>query len=159
MTNLYTEAGLQEIEKNKKLHLFLMLAFIVLTIVSFVVFVVLATYKSRTFFSILCSVTTTSFALVSTFFLAKYFHIKRVLYEYSYLLSSTSTIVKGKIIKCSDFLTTLPDRSQCYEVLVSKDDKEVIYYLSALFDDIKLKEENVKLVVFQDYIKGYEYED
>ena len=159
MTNLYTESGLNEIEKNKKLHLFLMILSIVFAVASLITFTLLANYKTRTLFSILSSVTVTIFAFFSIYFISKYSHINRLHYEYDYLLKSTNVVIKGEILKCSDFLTTLPDRSQCYEVLLLEDGKEVIYYLSSLFDITQMQERNVKLIVFQDYIKGYEYED
>ena len=43
--------------------------------------------------------------------------------------------------------------------MVKFDNKEVIYYLSEIFDVNEIKEGNYKLKIANDYIKGYQYED
>ena len=159
MKYLYTEQGLKELDKSKKLHIFLMCLFIALTLISLIVFISVATYQTRNLFSIICSVVVTILSIVSIFFVSKFIFIKKICYIYSYLLHSTDTVIECKVLKCSDFLTTLPDRSRCYEVLVLKDDREMIYYLSDLFDIKDIREGEIKLTVHLDYIKGYEYED
>lgn len=159
MINLYTQSGLKDIEKLKKYNLFLMCLFIGLSIVSFILFIVFATYKTRVLFANLCSIITTVLVFIFIYFLFKHLHIKRIQNEYSYLLDTKRNIIECQIIECSNYLTTLPDKSKCYEVMVSYDGREVIYYLSEIFDINDIKVGTYKLDIFNDYIKGYEYED
>lgn len=159
MINLYTQSGLKDIEKLKKQNLILMCLFIGLSIVSLILFIIFATYKMRILFSIISSVTTTALVFTFIFFLFKFLHVKRVFNEYSYLLDTKRNIIKCQVLECSSYLTTLPDKSKCYEVMVSFDSKEVIYYLSEIFDIKDIKPGTYKLDIFNDYIKGYEYED
>lgn len=159
MINLYTEKGLKDIEKLKKRNLFLMCLFIALSLASLVIFLILASYKTRILFSIISSIVVTSFAFLFIFFLFKFLHFKRIQNEYDTLLNSEKDIIKCEVLECSNYLTTLPDKTRCYEVMVLKDNKEVVYYLSEIFDISEIKQGECKLLIFSDYIKGYQYED
>ena len=159
MTYLYTKSGLKEIEKMRKTNLLLTIFSIVFAMISLVIFLFVANYRTRLLFSILSSVITLIFVFLFIYFLSKFLYLKRLSFEYSYLLKSESSTIKCEVLKCSDFLTTLPDKSRCYEVMIKKDDKEVIYYLSDIFDINEIKEGNCSLVIYIDYLKGYRYED
>ena len=159
MLNLYTASTLEEIKKSKKINLALMTIFIVFSCISLVFFIIFANYYTRIIFSIISSVVVTILIFFFIFFLFKYLYIKRIYDEYDYLLNTKGTLVKCEVLKCSTFLTTLPDKSRCYEVLVKKDDKEFIYYLSEIFNYEDIKEGNCTLDIYVDYIKGYQYED
>lgn len=159
MNYLYTKSGLEELEQAKKKNLTFMVLSIVFAMISLVIFLFVATYKTRLLFSILSSVITLLFVLIFIYFISKFLYLKRLCFEYSYLLESKDQVIKCEVLKCSDFLTTLPDKSRCYEVMVKKDDKELIYYLSEIFDINDIKEGKCSLVIYNDYLKGYKYED
>ena len=157
MNYLYNESDLNELTRMKKRNLFIFFIFVFLFVASLTIFIVVSSYKTRLLFSILSSVSGFIFVAFMIFFLSKYFYLRRVENEYRTLLESKETIIKCEVLECSEFLTTLPDKSRCYEVLIKKDDKETIYYLSELFDTIKPGK--CRLVISYDYIKGYQYED
>lgn len=159
MKYLYNEKDLNEIIKLKKRNLFLVILFFVLFAASLVVFLVVSSYKYRILFSILASVIGLALALFAIYFFYRLMYLKRIETEYSVLLSSDDTSINCEILECSDFLTTLPDKSRCYEVLVRTKDKDSIYYLSEIFDKEEFKPGMCKILVSYDYIKGYQYED
>ena len=110
-------------------------------------------------FSILSSVLGFVFVAFAIFFLSKFLFFSRLENEYHTLLNSEESIIECEILECSSFLTTLPDKSRCYEVLIKKDDKETIYYLSEIFNREEIKLGKCCLAFSYDYIKGYQYED
>ena len=159
MIDLYTKNGLEEVNKCKNKNLAFTLVFDIFAVISLIFFAIFANYHTRILFSIISSVVTTVLVFFFIFFFSKLLFVKRIIFEYSYLLEARGEIIKCQILKCSDFLTTLPDKSRCYEVMVKFDNKEVIYYLSEIFDVNEIKEGNYKLKIANDYIKGYQYED
>ena len=159
MTYLYNKEGLEQINKEKKTNMFLFILFASLFAVALIVFVVVSSYKTRLLWSILSSVVCSIFIVLFFFFLSKYLYLKRIENEYKTLLETENKKIKCVILTCSDFITTLPDKSRCYEVLIKKDDKEVIYYLSEIFDREVIKEGQCTIITSFDYLKGYQYED
>lgn len=159
MTFLYNDNDLLEIAKSKKRNLFLSLMFFTLFVISLIIFVIVSTYQTRVLFSIISSVVGFGFVAFGIFFLSKFSYLKRLENEYQTLLTSEEKTIKCEILECSDFLTTLPDKSRCYEVLTKAEDKETIYYLSEIFNRDDFKPGKCKIVVSYDYIKGYQYEN
>ena len=159
MKYLYNEIDLNKLTKSKKRNLLLMILFFALFVISLVAFLLLSSYKNRILFSILASVIGLCFVLVAIYFVYRFAYLKRLVTEYSTLLGSSGTSVNCEILECSNFLTTLPDKSRCFEVLVKVNDKESIYYLSEIFDREDFKPGKCKILVSYDYIKGYQYED
>ena len=158
MIKLYNDKDLQVIEKKKKVALLLLILSFVIFAIGLTVFLILSSYKTRLLFSIIASIFETIVVLIGLYFIFKFNYLKRIYTEYKTLLSSAYKKVECEILKCSDFITTLPDRSRCHEVLVSIDDKEVIYYLSEIFNYKDIKEGKALILVASDYIVGYEYE-
>lgn len=158
MIKLYNDKDLQVIEKKKKLALVFLILSFVLFAIGLTVFLIVSSYKTRLLFSIIASIVETAFVLVGLFFIFKFNYLKRIYVEYKTLQTTAYKKVECEILKCSDFITTLPDRSRCYEVLVSVGDKEVIYYLSEIFNYKDIKEGKALILVASDYIVGYEYE-
>ena len=159
MTYLYNDSDLNELTKAKKKNLFLSLMFFILFVISLAVFIVVSSYKTRILYSIISSFVGFGFIVFAIFFLAKFLYLRRIESEYQTLLNGEEAVVKCEILECSDFLTTLPDKSHCYEVLTKKDEKESIYYLSEIFEREDIKPGKCKLVISYDYIKGYQHED
>ena len=159
MKYLYNEIDLNKLTMLKKRNLLLMILFFALFVISLVTFLLLSSYKNRILFSTLASVIGLGFVLVAIYFVYRFAYLKRLVTEYSTLLGSEDVSIKCEILECSDFLTTLPDKSHCYEVLVKVNDKENIYYLSEIFDREDFKPGKCKVLVSYDYIKGYQYED
>lgn len=159
MNYLYNEEDLQKLYKEKKTNMWLFVLFIVLFVASTLTFTLVSNYHSRTLWSIIASVVGSIFVALFIYFLAKFIYLKRTYSEYQTLLTSTGKNIKCEILECSDFITTLPDKSRCYELLTKKDDKETIYYLSELFDTSIFKSGRAVINVSYDYVKGYQYED
>ena len=158
MTKLYDEEGLLKIKKEKKLFLTLMIVTIALIVSAFICFLLVSTYKTRTLFIILSSIITSIFVLFLVYFVSRFIYVKRVCNEYETLLNSKNTLLECEILERSEFITTLPDKSRCHEVLVKIGDKEKIYYLSEIFSEEEIKPGKCKIIVAFDYLKGYEYE-
>lgn len=159
MNFLYNEEDLQKIEKEKKANMWLFILFIVLFVGSTLTFILVSNYYTRTLWSIIASVVGSICISLFIYFLAKFIYLKRVFTEYHTLLTSSGKNVKCEVLECSDFITTLPDKSRCYELLTKKDEKETIYYLSELFDPTIFKAGKIVINVSYDYVKGYQYED
>ena len=158
MIKLYNDCDLKVIEKKKNITLFLLILCLSIFVIGLIVFLLISTYKTRLLFSVITSIFETTTILFALFFAFKFNYLKRIYVEYKTLQTTTYKKVHCEILKCSDFITTLPDRSRCYEVLVSIDDKEVIYYLSEIFNYKDIKEGKALILVASDYIVGYEYE-
>ena len=158
MIRLYNDKDLKVIENKKKLTLFWLILCLSIFVIGLVVFLLLSSYKTRLLFSIITSIFETVVILFALFFIFKFNYLKRIYGEYKTLHTTTYKKVHCEILKCSDFITTLPDRSRCYEVLVNIDDKEVIYYLSEIFNYKDIKEGKALILIASDYIVGYEYE-
>ena len=158
MIFLYNDNDLRELTKLKKRNLFLSLLFFALFVISLIIFVVVSTYKTRILFSITSSVVGFVLVAFGIFFISKFSYFKRLETEYQTLLNKEEKTIKCEILECSDFLTTLPDKSRCYEVLIKTDEREIAYYLSEIFNREDIKPGKCKIVVSYDYIKGYQYE-
>lgn len=159
MAELYNEKDLLNLEKSKKNILILVIAFALLFAISLLVFILVSTYKTRVVFSIISSVICVVFAIFAAFFAFKRAYFKRICNEYNTLLKEETKEIEGEVLECSSFLTTLPDKSRCYEVLFKTEGKESIFYLSEIFDREELKSGKCKIYVSFDYVKGYCYED
>ena len=159
MTSLYNKEGLLRIEKEKKMNLYLLILFSALFVISLMLFIVFSAYKTKTLFTILACVADSIFVIFVVLFASKFVYLKRVANEYKTLLESKEEIIHCEILECSKFITTLPDKSRCHEVLVKKDDKESIYYLSELFEIDDIKPGKCVISISYDYLKGYQYED
>ena len=157
--NFYKQEDYEKILKKKKINLIFIISLAVLFASLLVVFIILSTYKTRILFSIIAS--SVEFIVVGfeIYFIAKYFYLKRIANEYNFLLSSNGEVIVCEVVACSDFLTTLPDKSRCYEVLTKKYDLESIYYLSEIFSKDDIKPGTCKLTVCSDYIVGVKYEN
>ena len=159
MTYLYNEEGLNQINKEKKTNMWLFALFVFLFVVSTIVFILVSTYETKVVFSIISSVVGSIFVVVAIFFLSKYLYLKRLSFEYETLYTSENKKIQCEILECSSFITTLPDKSKCYEVLIKCNDRESIYYLSNIFDNELIKPGKCLIVVSHDYLKGYQYEN
>ena len=159
MNYLYTEEDLQKLYKEKRTNMWLFILFALLFVASTLTFTFISNYFTRTLWSIIASVVGSIFIIFFIYFLAKFVYLKRTYDEYHTLLTSDGKNIKCEILECSTFITTLPDKSRCYELLTKKDDKETIYYLSELFDTTDFKPGKVVINVSYDYVKGYQYED
>ena len=159
MTYLYTKDGLDKIKKEKNINLILMILCCSLAATTIILFIVLSNYKNRVLFSIISSVICSLIVVFGIYFTAKFNYLRRVFQEYETLLNTKDELIDCEILECSKFITTLPDRSRCHEVLVKFNDKEAIFYLSELFDREEIKVGKCKIAISFDYLKGYQYED
>ena len=159
MTYLYNEEGLKQINKEKKTNLWLFALFVFMFVASITVFILVSTYDTKVAFSIISSVVGSIFVVFAIFFLSKYTYLRRLFFEYETLLISENKKIQCEILECSSFITTLPDRSKCYEILIKYNDKEHIYYLSNIFDNEPIKPGKCLIAVSHDYLKGYQYEN
>ena len=159
MNYLYNDEDLLKIYKEKKTNMWLFILFIGLFVASTLTFTFVSNYFTRTLWSIIASVVGSIFVALFIFFLAKFVYLKRTYNEYQILLTSEGKNVRCEILECSSFITTLPDKSRCHELLTKKDDKETIYYLSEIFDTSDFKPGKAVINVAFDYVKGYQYED
>ena len=159
MKNLYTEEGLLTIDKQKKTCVFLLSLFVTFFVASLTVFLVVSKYQTRILWSIIAGVVDSIFVAFVIFFSCKFVYLKRIDNEYCTLLEIKGDNIRCEILECSEFITTLPDKSRCYEVLTIKDEKETIYYLSEIFDREEVKPGKCVITVAYDYVKGIEYED
>lgn len=155
----YRQEDLNNINKKKKSSLIFVIAFAVTFVITLLVFVIISTYKTRLLFSIISSVIEIIIVIFEIYFIGKYLYLRRISNEYATLLNAKDEIIRCEILSCSDFFTTLPDRSRCYEVLVKKEDEESIYYLSEIFNRDDIKPGICEVAVSSDYIKGVKYED
>ena len=159
MKFLYNEEDLLKIKKEKKVCAWLLATFVALFVIALTVFLIVSKYQTRLLFSILASVTCSIVVIFIMFFSFKFVYLKRVVNEYQTILEGENQNIRLEILECSEFITTLPDKSRCYEVLTKKDDKETIYYLSELFDIDEIKPGKCVISVSYDYLKGIQYED
>ena len=159
MKFLYNEEDLLKIKKEKKVCAWLLATFVALFVIALTVFLIVSKYQTRLLFSILASVTCSIVVIFIMFFSFKFVYLKRVVNEYQTILEGENQNIRLEILECSEFITTLPDKSRCYEVLTKKDDKETIYYLSELFDIDEIKPGKCVIAVSYDYLKGIQYED
>lgn len=158
MIKLYNDEDLRIIEKKKKQTLFFMILCLALFVVGLTVFLIVSTYHTRVLFSVLASVIETVVILFALYFIFKFNYLKKTAYEYKSIKELHPKKVECEVLECSDFVTTLLDRSKCHELLVKIGDKEVIYYLSELFNYKDLKEGKAVIYIANDYVVGYEYE-
>ena len=155
----YNQDDYNKILKQKKLNLFLVIGFSILFVILLTVFILVSTFKTRFIFSLVASLIDFVVIVFEIFFVGKYLYLKRISNEYSTLMESKEEVIKCEILECSDFLTTLPDKSRCYEVMVKKDEQQSIYYLSEIFNREDIKPGMCELSISSDYIKGVKYED
>ena len=155
----YNQEDYLKIDKQKKTNLLLIIILSVLFVVILLTAIFVSNYKTRFIFSLVTSLVEFVIVVFLIYFVSKYLYLKRIKNEYFILLESKDKVIRGEILEISDFLTTLPDRSRCYEVMVKVDDKETVYYLSMIFDREYLKVGPCELIVSSDYIKGVKYED
>lgn len=154
---LYNQEDYFKITKKKNAHLFFIFLLAFLFVATLIVFILISSFKTKTLFSVLSSIIELAIAVFLIFFIDKYFYLKRLHNEYLYLLNNKNHIVKCEVLACSDFLTTLPDKSRCYEVMVKVEDKQSIYYLSEIFNRDETKEGTCELLICSDYIVGVKY--
>ena len=154
----YNQKDYEELIKQKKINFVLVICFATLFAISLLVFILISSYKTRVLFSVIASLAGIVIVLFEIFFIGKYRYLKRLSNEYSVLLNSQGKEIKCEILECSDFLTTLPDKSRCYEVMVNVNETKSIYYLSEIFDRELIKAGVCKISVNSDYITGVEYE-
>ena len=159
MNILYNEEGLNKINKEKNTVKWIFILFAFLFVVALTVFIATSTYEFKLVMSIISSIVCSIFIVLFIFFLSKFIYLRRLSFEYETLLGSKNKNIKCEILECSSFVTTLPDKSKCYEVLIKKDDKELIYYLSEIFDANEITPGKCVIAVSNDYLKGYQYED
>ena len=155
----YNQEDYQKLLKQKKLNLLFIIGFAILFVLVLVGLIIASSYKTRMLFSIITSVIELTVVVFILFFIGKYLYLRRISNEYKILLESNPTYINCTILACSDFLTTLPDKSRCYEVLIQKEDKQSIFYLSEIFDRENIKLENCEISISNDYIVGVKYED
>ena len=155
----YNQEDYQKLLKQKKLNLLFIIGFVILFVLVLVGLIIASSYKTRMLFSIITSVIELIVVVFALFFIGKYLYLRRISNEYATLLNAKDEIIRCEILSCSDFFTTLPDRSRCYEVLVKKEDEESIYYLSEIFNRDDIKPGICEVAVSSDYIKGVKYED
>lgn len=159
MNYLYNDVDLAKITYHKKRNLYLSLMFFALFVISLVTFIIVSSYKTKLLFSILASVIGSVFIFFAIMFLYMFLYYRRLENEYNTLLISEEATFKCEVLEQSDFLTTLPDKSRCYEVMVKIKEDEKILYLSEIFSDVTLVPGKCQIAVSFDYIKGYKYED
>ena len=159
MTKLYNQDDLLKINKEKKKFLILMISFCVLFVVILLICLLLSNYKYRLLWSLLTASLDSITIIFIVYFASRFIYLKRLSSEYETLLNKENIVIECEILECSSFITTLPDRSRCYEVLYKIDDKEQICYLSEIFDREEIKPGKCKIITAFDYLKGYEYED
>ena len=155
----YNQEDYLKIDKQKKVNILLIIIMCVLFVAILLTAIFVSNYKTRFIFSLVTSLVEVVIVVFFIYFIGKYSYLKRIKNEYFILLESKDEVIRGEILEVSDFLTTLPDKSRCYEVMVKVDDKETIYYLSMIFDREYLNEGSCELLVSSDYINGVKYED
>ena len=155
----YNQEDYLKLNKQKNLNLILIIGLSVLFVAVLLVFIFVSNYKTRFIFSLITSLIDFIIVVFLIYFVGKYLYLKRINNEYFTLLESNDEIVKCEVLEVSDFLTTLPDKSRCYEVMVMVEDKQSVYYLSEMFDRESIKTGYCELSVNSDYIKGVKYED
>ena len=155
----YNQEDYLKLNKQKNLNLILIIGLSVLFVAVLLVSIFISNYKTRFIFSLITSLIDFIIVVFLIYFVGKYIYLKRINNEYFTLLESNDEIVKCEILEVSDFLTTLPDKSRCYEVMVMAEDKQSVYYLSEIFDRESIKTGYCELSVNSDYIKGVKYED
>ena len=143
----YNQEDYQKLLKQKKLNLLFVIGFVILFVLVLVGLIIASSYKTRMLFSIIASVIELIVVVFTLFFTGKYLYLKRLSNEYKVLLESKEDTIKCTVLACSDFLTTLPDKSRCYD------------YLSEIFDRDNIKPGLCEISISNDYVVGVKYED
>ena len=155
----YNQEDYQKLLKQKKINLLFVIGFVILFVLVLTGLIIASSYKTRMLFSIIASVIELIVVVFTLFFTGKYLCLKRLSNEYKVLLESKEDTIKCTVLACSDFLTTLPDKSRCYEVLIQSEDKQSIFYLSEIFDRDNIKPGLCEISISNDYVVGVKYED
>lgn len=158
MRYLYNEADLNILKKKKtSLYFFFALDF-VLEVVIVLICLLLSNYHSKLVFSIVGSILSIFVVLYLIYLIDRFTKLDHLIREYEVLLNCKETIFKGSVIEISHSLTTLPDGTKAYKVIVKNDEESRALLLSDLFDINVLENKEYKFSTYYDYIRGFEDE-
>lgn len=157
---LYKEDDLVQLDQRIKVYRLIYILSFVLIVISTTLGLLLSSYYHKLLAMILCSIVNVICFIFLVFFASKCSYIRHLKYEVSSLLNSQSVVEKYKVVSISENPITLPDGSMCYEVTVSKEDKQRFLYLSELFDKELLEVgKTYSFAISFDYITEINYED
>ena len=157
MKLLYSKEAKNKLEKIKSNNKIVLLCLSFAMIVLFILSLILASYKTRLPFYIVSSIILGALGIVLTFFVARFVHIKNLVYDFEYIENAESNVINGKVVSISNDLVTLPDKLKVYEVRVEfNDGSGKVLSISEMFEPVLKVGSNYKIEVVSNYIKGFE---
>lgn len=156
---LYNESDLSILIKKTRQSFVLFVAFLSLSIVCLLSFILFSFYEMKLLFQILGSIVTVIFAGLTIYFLDRNLFFKRIATEYLNILNEEGDELVIQIINISNRITTLSDKSTVYEITGLYGKKAKTYYLSSLFDPCFEVNKSYRVITASNYVKEYYEKD
>lgn len=157
MNKLYTQTNLDYLKKKQKAFEILFVCFLLCSLTSLITFILVATFETRTVFSIVGSICSTVLFYLFLYFVFKFKYYKRLANDFEFIMNEKEKTTIATFVDISEKPITLPDKSLAYVVKVITLKGNRTIYLSSLFDN-NLFEVNkrYKFYIVFDYVTGYE---
>ena len=158
VSNNYSNENLSLLTKKLLFfRIFLYSCFGILIVISGL-FLGFANYENRILFSVIGSFSVAIVSSIICFFLFRLSEIKDIIFQFKQIQENKSIDIIAKVIGFSKKEFTLSDNCQVYEIRISRDEKEYIYYLSSLFEPNFIIGKTYKFEMVSEFIREWRYE-